>query len=765
MSRASAVADELHRQIYREKVSVPRLGRDLLLRARVSDLIERCVERRVTTVTGPAGTGKTVACAMWANGGTQERRVAWLTLDEGDRDPAHFWAHLRAALHATAVPPGAAGAERGSSTGSEVPPRRADAGDPAASMAEAVRGVTGPVVLILDDAHEVGLGDASHGLNFLLRHAPPALRIVVCGRTLEGLHVARMRVAGELAEIAAAELACTPAEAGRYLATLGVQLEEEERTALLRYTGGWMAGMKLAALAVERSGRSSPGLEAYLRDEFLDVLPEADRLFLLRTSVTRKVTGDLAGWLTGMPGGAAAMERLSQESGFVERVHGGYRYRPVLRDALLAQARREMPDELPALLRRAAAWHAAHGQPVEAVRCVIEAGDWDSASRILAEGGYFAELPRRAGELETLLARFPSDRRAADSGVSGAFAAVRLYQGDPDTAAVYLDCAEQVLGAQADGEGLPALLAALRIAVPGSDSVALEHGRQLAAAAPATAAPAAQAGLGLLWFALGTAAMRNWDIPAARRAFVHAERRLAIGLPELLSRARGWRSLAEALAGELAAADRIVSEPGDPGSSCLRTLAAAQLALERDDLPSATAFADRADTTAVEWLPGEPDMNAVRTLLRTRIAIAAGDTSRDVPRSSQAERILARARLLLMNADAGGALTMVEQLLTEGADVTTRERITAGVFAAVAHHSLGDDPAAAALLETGLAQAEPNAAYRPFLDGGTPVRSAISVLVPPGSPVAGFAARVLARFVCQLPEAGQAPGRARAHRE
>jgi LuxR family maltose regulon positive regulatory protein len=56
---------------------------------------------------------------------------------------------------------------------------------------------------------------------------------------------------------------------------------------------------------------------------------------------------------------------------------------------------------------------------------------------------------------------------------------------------------------------------------------------------------------------------------------------------------------------------------------------------------------------------------------------------------------------------------------------------------------------AAKLLEEALAAAEPHDMYRPFLDCGGTVHSAIALLISPSSPAAGFASRVHERFVCQ----------------
>jgi LuxR family maltose regulon positive regulatory protein len=804
-----------------DKLRIPQLSLAILRRGRVIDLIEQAAAHRVTVVSGPAGAGKTVACGSWASAASASRRVAWLTLDADDRDPARFWAYLQAALaRAGIVPPDAVRV-----------PQDAAAGGLPLHVVEAAQRLAEPVTLVLDDVHELADGPVLAGLDLLIRHAPPALRLILSGRCPPRLQLARLRVSGDLADVSSSDLACTPEEAGAYFAMLGLEVDAFARDELLRRTEGWMAGLRLAAMRarsqVRESGRitdiagDEPLVTDYLWDEVLGRQPPEIRLFMLRTSVAGQLSGDLADALTGEPGGARTLERLSRENSFVEALgndHAGYRYHPLLRDVLAAERAREIPHEVPILLRRAARWHAAHDQAIDALRSAAEAADWDYAAHLLAEAGTAALVRSGPIALEQVLALFPAERRADDAAVAAALAAARLWAGDPDGAGHHLEAALRALGrcTQPARRVIEPWLAALRVMRAASRAAAdpglLAKGWTMAEQGQATAGTQPEhRALGLLWFALGTARLRRWEILEARYALNHACRQLtAGGLGELCVRARGWQALAEAWHGDLTAAEKALSEPADAGlardqgSSCLAVLAAAQVSLARDDLAGVrkllndadeyvagrnqlpgepqlsvaaglirigTALAD-GDATGARALglrlrdtsaPGDPELDWVLTMLDCEIALRAGDTERaratmaaeaDGPHHARAQSLLMLGKLRLSEGDFKGALEAVGPVLDGTAEEVTLQVKLAGLLvAAVADRRMGLTGTAAELLEQALALAEPDDACRVFLDVGQPVRSAITVLVPPTSRCAGFAGRILERFDTQLSHA------------
>jgi len=792
------------------KIRIPGLGADIVSRDRLTGLIERATARPVTMIAAPAGSGKTVACAVWATEKARSRRVAWLSLDEGDREPARFWAGLTAALAAggtTAVSP-------------LVPRSRAAGDDLPADLVNTMRRLPEPVVLVLDDVHLLAGSDVLPGLALLIHQAPGALRLILSGRSIPDLHVARMRVAGALSEVRPADLACTVGEAAGYFAALGLTASAAERAELLGCVEGWMAGPRLAALIAARDGTVSVGaigadpiVADYLRDEVLDQQPAEIRRFLRRTSVARRLTGGFADWLTGERGGTRILDELSRAGSFVSRDSDGkYRYHPFLRQVLLGELRGGLPDEVPGLLGRAARWHTRDGDVIEAVRCWAETGDWDQASLALTEAGLAGVLPDRVGELETVLGLFPAARRGADPAVAVALGAARLCLGDPASADAYLGLAAGALADRAPNRLVIELWLAMLRTVRQPDALAscwaaAEHA-QITASKQAEHQAA-----GLLWLTLGTALLRRWDIAAARRALASARHQLtAAGATAMRERARGWMALTDVLYGDLQAAADIITRlrgraPADPAGAFLAAIAAAHLAIEQDDLVAAARLLDDADPGAVSWLPGEPDGESLLLLARVRAAVAEGDatTARDIvrlvrekygadepmpraldadiallagdtrlataalaaldghasaadraDRADRADQLAARARLLLAAGDPAAALQAAHHCASDGG-LTLRDRITALVAATLASRRLGADSDAATSLEEALALAEPHLAYRPFLDLGGDVHSAIAILVPPASPAAGFAARVrehlISRPLARAPDA------------
>ena len=196
---------------------------------------------RVTVVSAPAGSGKTVLLRSWIAAAGLAGRAAWVAAGREERDPQRFWLSVAGALRATG--PGA-GLVRVVSAAPEL-----DGWALAEGLLSDLAPLEERLWLVVDDVHELG-PDALRQLELLIMRAPAGLRLVLAARHDVRLGLHRLRLEGGLAEIRAADLRFTVAEAGELFAAAGVELDEPALAVLHERTEGWVAGLRLAALAL-----------------------------------------------------------------------------------------------------------------------------------------------------------------------------------------------------------------------------------------------------------------------------------------------------------------------------------------------------------------------------------------------------------------------------------------------------------------------------------------------------------------------------------
>ncbi len=379
VGQATLVATKLRPPPVREQ-SIPR---DRLL-----ERLRSGSDRRLTLIACPAGFGKTSLLSAWYGEEAARRRVAWLTLDEGDNDPVVLWSHAIGAL------------------------RRAN---PDVARSASVSSVVAPVIdlvlprlvneldgqdeitLIVDDFHRVSSEPARASVRWFIEHAPPGFHLVLASRTEPSLPVASLRAHGELLELRAADLRFSDEEADVFLnGRLGLDLTAEDIDSLVRKTEGWPAGLYLAALSLQPTadrqafvrtfGGSNRHVVDFLVTEVLESHDPSAQVLMLRTSILDRLTGPLCDAVMEHEGSAAMLDALSRTNLFLVPLDdeaGSYRFHPVFAQLLRVELERREPGLARGLHRRAYCWHRDHGTPDEAIQHAVAAEAYAEAVELI----------------------------------------------------------------------------------------------------------------------------------------------------------------------------------------------------------------------------------------------------------------------------------------------------------------------------------------------------------------------------------------------
>src|SRR5262252_8968124 len=490
-------------------------------------------QARVSVVSAPPGSGKTVLLRSWISQSGVAGRAAWVPAGRGERDPQHFWLSVLAALRRTT--PGSA-LVRELTAAPDL-----DGWVVTERLLADLAPLDDRLWLVVDDVHELG-PEVLRQLELLIMRAPPGLRFVLATRHDVRLGLHRLRLEGELAEIRTDDLRFGLAEAAELFAAAGVELPTATVAVLHERTEGWAVGLRLAALwlaghpdpgrlAAEFSGTERTVAE-YLLAEVLDRQPEPVRRLLLRTSILERVNGELADLLTADQGGERVLQDLEAANAFVVSLDASrtwFRYHHLFAGLLQLQLRRTTPGEVAALDGVAAGWFAGHGYPVQAIRHAQAAGDWELAARLLADHWPGLYLDAQDATVHELLAGFPAGTCGANAELAAVAAGDELARGSLEAAEGHLALAERAPvpdGRQGQAQVLLGMVQLLDARQRGDRPAVAEHAQRLQALAEAP--EAAQPGLGEDLRALALISLGSAELWAAR--FQEAERHLDQGI-------------------------------------------------------------------------------------------------------------------------------------------------------------------------------------------------------------------------------------------
>ncbi len=390
--------------ILQTKLYIPGLRPNLVPRPHLIERLNAGVEDRLILVSAPAGYGKTTLIVEWLR--VTGLPAAWLSLDEGDNDPARFFTYLVSALK-TILP------EVGTTALFMLQSPQKPALDALLSLLiNDLTEMPDHFILILDDYHVLQIQSIHEMVAFLLDHLPAQMHLVIGTRADPPLPIARLRGRGQVTEIRLSDLRFSIEEAdGLFRQALAFSLDERELDSLVTRAEGWAAGLQMAALAlqgqVSQQGKESlPGFVRaftgsnryildYLMEEVLQRQPEHIQVFLLRTCVLDRLYAPLCDALFADGGlapkhhpSAAILDYLDRSNLFLVPLDDQrlwYRYHHLFSDLLNQRLAQSHTSLIPVLHHRASVWYEQNGYMNEAIEHALAAGEAERAAELIAQ--------------------------------------------------------------------------------------------------------------------------------------------------------------------------------------------------------------------------------------------------------------------------------------------------------------------------------------------------------------------------------------------
>ena len=362
--------DELDGLLLDAKLSIPQPRPAAVSRASIISSC-RASARRVVAVTAPAGYGKSTLLAQWAD--TEDRRVAWVSLDRLDDDPMVLLSTLASAYARVSPEDADLIADMGGLGTSAL-------GRAAPRLASVLRTSPAPFVFMLDDLHELQSPACHDVLGVVIAGIPQGSQLVAASRS-EQPHLARLRASGDALELAAEDLALDPAGAKQIFAEASVSLTDDSAATVIERTEGWPVGLYLASL-IASDGKADAlavsGDDRYVADylyrESVMQLPEETQRFLRWTAMLDQVSGSLCDAVLESTGSHEMLRNLERSNTFLiplDRRRDWYRYHALFREFLEGELGRVEPEIVMTLHLRAADWYEANGSSAIALHHLL----------------------------------------------------------------------------------------------------------------------------------------------------------------------------------------------------------------------------------------------------------------------------------------------------------------------------------------------------------------------------------------------------------
>lgn len=377
--------------LLRTKLDPPLDPGNLVSRPRLQARLEDAAKVKLSLLQAPAGYGKSSVLSQWLRQlRSAQTRAGWLSIDAADHEPVGLLTYVAAALAAA-----------GLSFKSAV--KRASGGDVytkfeplLAAIVNELEQAGESVFLFLDDVHLLPVASLTV-LHRLIERSPLNVHFILASRIIVEMPLARIRASGQLLELGVDELRFTGEELQRFMSSGGqVCLGESEYALLEERTEGWIAGIKLARIALRQDVApkellasftgSRRSVSDFFAEEVIGSQAAEVREFLLTTAVLERLSPELCNAVTRQKHGRRMLSFIEQSGLFLlclDDERTWYRYHHLFAEFLVRRLRESTPGAETELHLRASHWFWERRFPLEAIEHALKAEQPERAAELL----------------------------------------------------------------------------------------------------------------------------------------------------------------------------------------------------------------------------------------------------------------------------------------------------------------------------------------------------------------------------------------------
>ena len=358
------------------KISPPANSLLLITRQQVVDRLLGADTAKLMVIDAPAGFGKTTLLhSLHHLLTTENKAVAWLTLDVGDNDLDQLTVNLAQALEkmllTASIFANIFADETTAHSRNQSPPDILDT-----VVASAL-----PFVLILDEFETLRSPAVLSLIQQTIETLGAGQQIIIGSRGKPLLNLARLRARQQLLECDATHLRFSLNETIEFLRDKRhLKLADQDLKQLHTITDGWPAALWLSSLALENNpdprqfvqtfSGSNNTIATYLAEDVLSQKPEYLQAFILQTSILDQFCIENCNAVTGATNSRQLLEEIERSNMFItplDEQRKWFSYHPLFATFLRSQLEQKYPGLSRTLHRRAAGWYLEQDRPIPAI--------------------------------------------------------------------------------------------------------------------------------------------------------------------------------------------------------------------------------------------------------------------------------------------------------------------------------------------------------------------------------------------------------------